>query len=213
VKPSVLLATLLTVTLTGPVVAPVGTGTTMEFALQLVGVAAVPLNLTVLVPRVAPKFDPAIVTDAPIAPDVGERLEMAGPWAEVTVKPTALLATLFTVTTTDPLVAPPGTGATMLLEVQLLGAAAVPLNLMVLVPCDAPKFAPLMVTAVPTLPDVGERFTILGAVGDVKSAETSAEYGLFSPAVFTACAAKKYFEPVASDTDHVMTLPTFTLVV
>ncbi len=79
----------------------------------------------------------------------------------------------------------------MLLAVQLLGAAAVPLNLMLLVPCDAPKFAPLMVTAVPTLPDVGERFTILGAVGDVKSAETSAEYGLFSPAVFTACAAKK----------------------
>jgi hypothetical protein len=213
VKPSVLLATLLTVTLTGPVVAPVGTGTTMELALQLVGVAAVPLNLTVLVPRVAPKFDPAIVTDAPIAPDVGERLEMPGPWAEVTVKPTALLATLFTVTTTDPVVAPPGTGATMRLAVQLLGAAAVPLNLMLLVPCDAPKFAPLMVTAVPTVPDVGERLTTLGAVGDVKSAETSAEYGLFSPAVFTACAAKKYFEPVASDTDHVVTLPTFTLVV
>ena len=212
-KPSVLLATLLTVTLTGPVVAPVGTGTTMELALQLVGVAAVPLNRTVLVPRVAPKFDPVIVTDAPITLDVGERLEMVGPWAEVTVKPTKLLATLFTVTTTDPLVAPPGTGATMLLAVQLLGAAAVPLNVMLLVPCDAPKFAPLMVTAVPTVPDVGERLTTLGAVGDVKSAETSTEYGLFSPAVFTACAAKKYFEPVASDTDHVVTLPTFTPVV
>ena len=187
-----LLATLLTVTLTEPVVAPVGTGTTMELVLQLVGVAAVPLNLTVLVPRVAPKFDPVIVTTAPIAPDVGERLVMCRSLSvEVTVKPTALLATLLTVTTTDPLVAPPGTGATMRLAVQLLGAAAVPLNLMLLVPCDAPKFAPLMVTAVPTFPDVGERFTILGAVGDVKSADTSAENGLFSPAVLTACAAKK----------------------
>ena len=74
-----LLATLLTVTTTGPVVAPVGTGTTMELTLQLVGVAAMPLNRTVLVPRVAPKFDPVIVTDVPINPDVGERLVMCGP--------------------------------------------------------------------------------------------------------------------------------------
>jgi len=39
-----------TVTTTLPVVAPAGTGATMLVALQLVGVAAVPLNVTVLVP-------------------------------------------------------------------------------------------------------------------------------------------------------------------
>ena len=61
----------LTVTTTLPVVAPVGTITTMLVALQLVtDVAAVPLNVTVLVPcRVAPRFVPAVmVIDAPIAP-------------------------------------------------------------------------------------------------------------------------------------------------
>jgi hypothetical protein len=48
----------------------------MLVALQLVGVAAAPLNFTVLVPCVAPKFAPAIVTDAPTNPDVGFRLVM-----------------------------------------------------------------------------------------------------------------------------------------
>jgi len=37
----------------------------MLVALQLVGVATVPLNVTVLVPCVAPKFAPVTVTDAP----------------------------------------------------------------------------------------------------------------------------------------------------
>ena len=74
-----LLATLLTVTVTGPVVAPLGMGTTMELVLQLVGVAAVPLNPDGAGSCVAPKFDPVIVTAVPIDPDVGERLVMFGP--------------------------------------------------------------------------------------------------------------------------------------
>jgi hypothetical protein len=45
-----LLGTPPTVTTTSPVVAPVGTDTTMLVALQLVGVAVVPLNLIVLDP-------------------------------------------------------------------------------------------------------------------------------------------------------------------
>src|SRR5256885_7584791 len=64
--------------MTLPVVAPEGTGTTILVAPQLVGVAAVPLKLTVLVPCVAPKFAPLIVTDVPTGPDVGERLVMLG---------------------------------------------------------------------------------------------------------------------------------------
>src|SRR6267378_2617410 len=78
VKLTPLLATPPTVTTTLPVVAPVGTGTTMLVALQLVGVAAVPLNVTVLVPCVAPKFVPVIVTDVPTGPEVGDRLPIAG---------------------------------------------------------------------------------------------------------------------------------------
>ena len=37
----------------------------MLVALQLVAVATVPLNVTVLVPCVAPKFVPVTVTEAP----------------------------------------------------------------------------------------------------------------------------------------------------
>jgi hypothetical protein len=75
-----LLATPPTVTTTFPVVAPVGTRITMVVAFQLVAVPAdVPLNVTVLVPCVAPKFVPVIVTDVPTTPDVGFRLVMLGP--------------------------------------------------------------------------------------------------------------------------------------
>src|SRR5260370_111522 len=132
VKVVPLLATPPTVTTTLPVVAPVGTGTAMLVALQLVGVAVVPLKVTVLVPCVAPKFAPAIITDVPTGPDVGFRLVMLGAGV-VTVKFTVLLATLPTVTTTPPEVAPAGTGTVMLVAPQLVGVAVVALNLTVLV--------------------------------------------------------------------------------
>src|SRR6266571_4466586 len=131
--------------------------------LQLVGVAVVPLKVTVLVPCVAPKFAPAIITDVPTGPDVGFRLVMLGAGV-VTAKFTVLLATPPTVTTTPPEVAPTGTGTVMLVVPQFVGAAFVPLNLTVLVPWVAPKFAPRIVTEVPTGPDVGFREAMLGTV-------------------------------------------------
>src|SRR3972149_3516715 len=67
-----------TVTTTGPVLAPVGTGTIISMSLQLVGVASIPLKVAVLVPWVEPKFSPLIVTDVPTAPDAGERLLITG---------------------------------------------------------------------------------------------------------------------------------------
>jgi hypothetical protein len=121
------------------------------------------LNVTVLVPCVAPKFAPAIVTDAPANPEVGFRLVMLGP-ADVTVKLTPLLATPPTVTTTFPVVAPVGTVTTMLVAPQLVGVATVPLNVTVLVPCVAPKFVPVIVTEVPTVPEFGLRLVIFGFV-------------------------------------------------
>jgi hypothetical protein len=161
-----LLVTPPTVTTTLPVVAPVGTGVAMLAALQLVAVAATPLNATVLVPCVAPKFAPLIVTDVPTAPDVGLKLAMLGAkLAAVTLKLTPLLATPPTVTTTFPVVAPAGTGATMLVALQLVGVAAVPLNFAVLVPCVAPKFAPAIVTGVPAAPDVGLKLAMLAGGG------------------------------------------------
>ena len=87
-----LLTTPLTVTTTLPVVVPVGTVATIEVAPQLVNVVAVvPLNFTVLVPWLDPKFVPVIVTAAPTAPVVIDRLLMLG--AGTTVKLDPMLST------------------------------------------------------------------------------------------------------------------------
>src|SRR5438874_2257003 len=80
----------------------------------------------------------------------------------ITVNETPLLACPLTVTTTLPVVAPLGTGATIEVALQLVGVAAAPLNVTVLVPCVAPKFAPVIVTEVPAAPEVGDRLLIEG---------------------------------------------------
>ena len=113
-------------------------------------------------PWLAPKFAPVIVTDVPTGPDMGFRLVMLGEVAVATVNATPLLALPPTVTTTFPVMAPAGTGATILVALQLVGVAATPLNLTVLDPWLAPKFVPVIVTGVPTCPAVGFRFVMLG---------------------------------------------------
>ena|SRR5882724_8684342 len=119
VKFEPLLATPPTVTTTFPVVAPLGTGTTMLVALQVVGTDGTPLNVAVLVPCEEPKFVPVIVTDVPTSPRGGVRLTRAGGGGAVTVKFRPLLATPPTVTTTLPVLAPGGTATTMLVVFQL----------------------------------------------------------------------------------------------
>jgi hypothetical protein len=165
VKVSALLATPPTVTTTPPVAALAGAGTTTRVEDQLVGVAVVPLNLTVLVPCAEPKLVPLMVTDVPSGPLVGERLVRVGVAGAVTVKVSALLATPPTVTTTPPVAALAGTGTTIPVADQLVGVAVVPLNLTVLVPCAAPKFVPAIVTEVPTVPLEGERLVTVGVTG------------------------------------------------
>ena len=131
----------------------------------MIVVAVVPLNFTVLVPWVEPKFVPVIVTEAPTAPDVGDKLVMLG--AATTVNEEPLLATPLTVTTTFPVVAPVGTVATMDFVPQLvIVVAVVPLNFTVLVPCVDPKLDPVIVTDAPTAPVVGDRLVMLGAAKD-----------------------------------------------
>jgi hypothetical protein len=103
----------------------------MLVALQLETVAVVPLKLTVPDPCVEPKFVPVMVTAAPTAPVVIDRLVMLG--AGTTVKEDPLLFTpVFT--TTFPVVAPVGTVTATLVTLQLVTVAAVPLNFTVLVP-------------------------------------------------------------------------------
>jgi hypothetical protein len=81
----------------------------IDVAVQLVGVDTVLLNFTV--PVAVPKLVPAIVTDVPTTPEVGERLVILG--AATTANAFPLLATPPTVTTTFPLVAPAGTVVTI----------------------------------------------------------------------------------------------------
>ena len=81
----------------------------------------------------------------------------------LTVKGTPLLATPPTVTTTFPVVAPEGTEVIRLVALQFVTEAGVWLNLTVLVPCADPKFVPVIVTAVPTGPEVVDKLDIAGA--------------------------------------------------
>lgn len=67
-----------TVTTTGPVVVPVGTGAVIDVALHAVGVELTPLKLTVLLPCGVRKFVPAITTEVATAPALGVRLVIVG---------------------------------------------------------------------------------------------------------------------------------------
>jgi hypothetical protein len=150
-----LLTTPPTVTSTFPVVVPVGAVATIDVALQLVIVAVAPLNATALAPCVGPKFVPAIVTDVPTTPDDGSRPVMLG--VGNTVKLTPLLATPPTVTTTLPVVAPAGTGTTMLASFQAVGLAVTPLNITVLVPWVGWKPYPWIMIDAPTGYELGDK--------------------------------------------------------
>lgn len=173
VKFELLLARPPTVTKTFPVVAPLGTGATMLVGVQLVGTAATPLNITVLAPCDEPKFVPVIVTDVPTSPKGGVRLATVGAagggGGAVTVKSTPLLITPLASTTTFPVVAPVGTVAVMLVPVQLVTEAVLPLKMTALVPWVAPKFDPAMVNDVPTGPEVGLKLVMAGCGVTVKA--------------------------------------------
>jgi hypothetical protein len=164
VKVTGLLGTPSDVTTMPPVVVPAGTGTTIEVALQLVGVAAVPLKVIVLLPWVAPKLVPVRVTDVPTIPETGESVAMTG--VGRTVKLTPLLFTPSTLISTFPEVAPVGTGDTIEVSVQVVGEAYFPLNVRLL--AVAPKLVPVIVMDAPTGPELGDKVAMFGAGTTVK---------------------------------------------
>jgi hypothetical protein len=98
--------------------------------------------------------------DAPTAPEVALKLVMTG--GGMTVKSEPLLANTPTVTTTLPVVAPAGTGTVMLVLLQVVTAAVMPLKVTVLPPWVAPKFVPVMVMGTPTPPEVWLRLVMPG---------------------------------------------------
>ena len=115
-------------------VAPVGTGAVMLVLLQFDARVWTPLNVTKLciVPTVGPKFVPVMMTLVPMGPEEGEIVVMAG--GGVTVKSMALLGTLFTVTTTLPVVAPVGTVTLIIRSDQLVTVKGDPFKVAVLTP-------------------------------------------------------------------------------
>src|SRR4029077_2289618 len=127
-----------------------------------------PLKVIVLAPWLAPKLVPAIVTAVPTKPLAGARLVTVGGGA-VTVNATPLLATPPTVTTTLPVVAPAGTCVLMLVADHVVGAAVMPLKVIVLAPWLAPKLVPAIVTAAPTTPLVGARLVTVGVASTVNA--------------------------------------------
>src|SRR3989442_5016178 len=84
-------------------------------------------------------------------------------WGAGMVKTTlVLLPTPPSVTLTGPLIAAVGTVATICASLQLFTVALVPLKVMVLVPCAAPKPLPLICTWVPAGPLVGGKLATIG---------------------------------------------------
>src|SRR5438309_1416183 len=138
----------------------------MFVSVQLATGTVVPLSVIVLLPCVAPNPVPAIATSDPTTPEIGDKLVILR--VSMTVKLMPLLETPLAFTTTFPVVAPLGTCATMVVALQLVGGASVPLKVTVLVPCAALKLVPVMVTEVPTRPEVTDRFVILGEGTTVK---------------------------------------------
>jgi len=146
------------VTVIVPVVVPLAT--TAEMVVELVTeklLAAVPLNLTAVVPV---KLVPVSVTEVPTTPLVGVKLVIVG--AATKVKLLELVPVPpEVVTETVPVVVPLATTAEIVVELvteKLL--AAVPWNLTAVAPV---KLVPVRVTEVPIPPLVGEKLVTVGA--------------------------------------------------
>jgi hypothetical protein len=153
------------VTLIRPDMAPDGTTAVIcvgELTVKLV--ALVFLNFTSVAPV---KFVPVMTTDVPTGPEVGTNDVIVGAaGAPVTVKSWLLVAVpLGVVTLIRPVVALFGTVAVIWVPEAFEEnvVAFVRLNLTAVVPT---KFEPLIVTDVPTVPLVGEKFVMVGAHED-----------------------------------------------
>jgi hypothetical protein len=147
------------VTFMGPLFAPLGTVAVMVSESITVNPADLPANITLDTPV---KFDPLIVTCVPTAPLGGEKPVMVGGGMNVKLAP--LVATpAGVVTESGPLVAPFGTVAMIFMPLNLK-VALVPLKVTRVAPF---RFVPLMVTAVPIPPIVGEKLVMVGGAPPV----------------------------------------------
>jgi hypothetical protein len=162
VKFTPLLEAPFTATITGPVLASGGTGTTILVSDHEAGVAVNPLKEMVLAPLSAPKLVPVTVIESPAIPEFVDKLVIKG----VTTKVPVLLATVFTVTETLAIPAgkPPGTGATIAVSLQTEGVTVMPPTVTGLKFWAVPKPLPLIVRALLTGPDAGVILVIFGVM-------------------------------------------------
>jgi hypothetical protein len=111
------------------------------------------------------KFVPVMVIEEPTAPELVKPVMLNDVLllAVVTVKSLAdVTVLLLTVTAIRPVVAPDGTVTTSCVAVAETTVAVVPLNVTVLFAITVLKFAPVMVTDVPTAPLDGVKLEIVG---------------------------------------------------
>src|SRR5439155_605543 len=146
------------VTLSGPLVVPLGTVAAIEVEEFTVKLLLVPLTRTAVAPV---KAVPLSVTLVPTGPLAGVKLVIVGALA-VTVKLLLLVAVPpGVVTLSGPLVAPLGTVAAIEVAEFTVKLLLVPLNVTAVAPV---KVVPLIVTLVPTGPLGGVKLVIVGAL-------------------------------------------------
>ena len=152
------------VTLILPVVPPDGTVAVIFVDELTVKDDKTLLNVTLLT---LTKLVPLIVTEVPTGPELGENELMVGLGGAVTSKFLELVAVPpGVVTRILPSVAPDGTVAVILVEEFTVNEAVTLLNVTLL---TLTKLVPLIVTEVPTGPELGEKELIVGAAGEVTS--------------------------------------------
>ena len=157
-----------------PVVAPAGTVAVILMSETTVNdVAITPLNFTMVAPV---KFVPLIVTSVPTGPEVRREARDRRRVPEGTVKFVALVPVPeVVVTEIGPVVAPAGTLAfTLVADLNTNPVPVTPLNFTT---ADAVKFVPLIVTSVPTAPEVGVKLVIVGRGPEVTVKEVAESAG------------------------------------
>jgi hypothetical protein len=151
-----------TVTVTFPVEVPKGTVVTIDVSLQLTTLATAPQKLATLLLCVEPKPVPVIVTVVPTGPIAGDRPVTERP--SMTVNDAVLLEKPASFTETEPLVVLAGTVAVMLVSLQAVAVAAIPLNNTWLPLEPVPKPEPVNVTVPPMGAAGGAMLVITGLI-------------------------------------------------
>lgn len=167
---ALVIVTPLTVIVILPVDAPTGTIAVILVVVDPTTSAVTSLNFTTLSEGVALKLVPEMVTVAPAAPLNGLNSVIVG--VASTVKSKLLVTViLFKVREIFPVVAPAGTVAVILVDVEAVTMVATPLNMITLFAGVVLKLVPVIVTEALTAPPVGAKLIIVGVGNTVKFVE------------------------------------------